>query len=59
MISNKQILQEVERLKINFKNGDVEVPNMWRCFTRTFNNGLDGWLAFDIIWVENVSFRSA
>ena len=32
MISNKQILQEVERLKINFKNGDVEVPNMWRCF---------------------------
>ncbi|TGN40806.1 conjugal transfer protein TraS [Klebsiella oxytoca] len=32
MITNKQILQEVEVLKSKFKAGESEIPKMWRCF---------------------------
>ena len=31
MITNKQILQEVEELKFKFKTGETEIPTMWRC----------------------------
>ncbi|HAT1582293.1 conjugal transfer protein TraS [Klebsiella oxytoca] len=32
MITNKQILQEVEDLKLKLKSGETEIPSMWCCF---------------------------
>ncbi|WP_228267447.1 conjugal transfer entry exclusion protein TraS [Klebsiella electrica] len=32
MITNKQILQEVEQLKELFNDGGAEIPPMWQCF---------------------------
>jgi len=32
MLTNKQILQEVDHLKVLFKEGGSEIPSMWRCF---------------------------
>lgn len=32
MISNKQILSEVEELKKVFNGGNTEIPSMWACF---------------------------
>lgn len=32
MITNKQVLQEVEQLKFLFKEGEAEIPTMWQCY---------------------------
>ena len=32
MITNKQITDEVEHLKTLFKNGETEIPSMFKCF---------------------------
>nr|WP_256123541.1 hypothetical protein [Klebsiella pneumoniae] len=32
MITNKQILTEVEQLSRLFKDGEADIPSMWNCF---------------------------
>lgn len=32
MITNKQILTEVEQLSRSFKDGEADIPSMWNCF---------------------------
>lgn len=44
MITNKQIFNEVEQLKVLFKNEEAEIPSIWKCFWPGL--GVMAWLVF-------------